>query len=311
MPDPYLDSRLEPHVQEYGRAFRAGDKEAERRLRRMVEDLVQEPLEHAYRATHHALEIMNRIPEAPSVESRWETDLREWGAYARRCSRGIPRFARRHDALRAAKLLETWSRAAEDVEIQEAFDDPLVMAEHDANGLCISGHVTDVDLDNREVKRGNTNRTQVPLVRMVSASAPQLVEGDEVVWTADRRVEGEIRSIGARKSGWEVEIAVLGGHKSGERLPRSRSEAIFVALSSFGGPPPTSPDEVPWTHRIGPSAPLEGDDLTGTTDEGGVGDAEIVAADTEDETGPDLRPEEVVAPPEAAPESGEIPGVLL
>ncbi len=311
VPDPELDHKLEPHVQGYGKAVRAGDEKTQQRLYRVVADLVGEPLHNAYRATHRAVAIMRQLTEAASVEDRWKIDLREWGGYARRCSRGMPRFARRHDALRAARLLEAWSRAADDLGIQEAFDDPLVMAEHDADGLCISGVVSRVDLEHREIKPGNTRQTLVPLVKVVATVEPQLLEGDEIVWAGDRGVEGVIRRITECKGSWEVEIAIVKGHKSGERVPRPRTEVVFAALTRFGGLSPSSPDEVPWTHRIGTSEPLEGDDLTGSADAGGVGDAEIVAADTEDETGPDLSPEEVVAPPGAATEPGEIPGVLL
>jgi hypothetical protein len=123
---------------------------------------------------------MRRIPEAASVEKRWETDLREWGAHARRCSRGIPRFSRRHDALRAARLLEVWSRAAEDLKIDEAFDDPLVMAEFDAEGSCVSGRVSNLDIDNREVKPGNKKATLAPILTVQTAVEPQLLEGEDV-----------------------------------------------------------------------------------------------------------------------------------
>jgi hypothetical protein len=110
---------------------------------------------------------------------------------------------------------------------------------------------------------------------------------------------------------WEVDVAVMSGHKGGERLPTVGDSAVFVALQTFGGPSPAGPDEVPWTHRLGSSESLAGDDLSGTTDARGVGDAEVLRADTEDEVGPDLRPEEVVPPPVAQGEPDEIPGVLV
>jgi hypothetical protein len=311
VPNPELDTRLESHVRAFGRAVREGDKRAQGKHRRAVEDLVRDPLAAAYRATHHALDVMRRIPDASAVDSRWATDVREWGAHARRCSRAIPRFARRHDALRAARMLELWSRAAQDLEIEEAFDDPLVMAEFDAGGRCISGTVSDVDDEHREIKPGNRRTSLVPLVAVSTSVAPQLLEGDKVCWTADRKVSGEIRQIRETRSGWIVVIAILSGHKQASRLPGERDAAVFVALTTFGGPSPNGPDEVPWTHRAALSEPIAGDDFSGTAEAAGVGDAEVLRADTEDEIGPDLAPDEVLPPPAATPEPGEIPGVLL
>lgn len=311
VPDPGLDQRLESHVQAFGRAVRAGDEKTQAEHRRAVEDLVREPLAVAYRATHEALDLMRPIPEAASVDKRWEADVGEWGAHARRCSRQIPRFSRRHEALRAARMLELWSRAQEDLEIEEAFDDPLVMAEFDAEGRCVSGSVLEVDDENYEIKPGNKRRSQVPLVRLLASTAPELLEGDETRWTRDRRLGGAIRRITQTRRGWEVEIAILDGHNRGERLPAERETTAFVALSTFGGRSPDGPDEVPWTHRLRRDEPLGGDDLSGTEEAAGVGDAEVVLADTEDEIGPDLAPEEVVAPPGVVGRPDEIPGVLL
>ncbi len=309
--DPKLDEKLEPHVRAFGRAVRANDETAADRHRRQVENLVREPLTEAYHATYRALQILRAIPEAPGVQERWERDLREWSGYARRCAKGLPRFKRRHDALRAARLLETWSRAAEELAIREAYDDPLIMAEHDADGLCVSGAVVAVDLDHFEVKPGNKRKTLVPLLRIRSPSPPQLLVGDEVWWTGDGRVRCAIRSIEERGGNWEVGLAVLENHKGGERLPSVHAHTVFAALSSFGGPPPEAPKEIPWTHRPADSEQQDRDEPADGTEIARPGEAKREAADTEDEVGPDLAPEDTVAPPNSRLTEDEIPGVLV
>lgn len=309
--DPDLDRKLEPHVRAFGIAAREGDAKVQARIRPIVESLVRTPLENAYRATHRALAIMSRIPEASSAADRAERDLREWGSHVRRCARQIPRFSRRHDALRAARLLESWSRAQDELDIVEAFDDPLVMARHDAEGRCISGRVLGVDLDNREIKPGNKRPTSVPLVEVSAPSAPQLLVGDEVVWAGDIHVEAEIRDIKKSKDRWTVELAIMGGHKNGERLPAVRTDTVFAALRYFSGKSPAMPDVVPWTHRVSDVDVGSEDTSTGASAEPEVEEADIAAANTEDEIGPDLRPEDVVAPIRESRDPDEVPGVVL
>lgn len=308
--DPALDARLERHVQAFGRAVREGDEATMAAERRAVEELVREPLGVAYAATHRALELMRPIPEAASVKKRWEQDLRNWGAHVRRCSRGIPRFARRHDPLRAAKLLEIWSRAQEDLENDEAFDDPLVMAELDAEGRCVCGEVREIDVENREIKPGNTRASLVPIVTLGVAATPQLLEGDAVCWSGDQSVHGEIREIRPLRRGFEVTVAILGGHKSGERLPAEGGEALFVAVTIFRGRSPDDPREVPWTHRR-QAKPSASEGPAKIEETPGAEEADPPRTDTEDELGPDLAPEETLPPEDADVEPGEIPGVLL
>lgn len=289
-PDPELDRKLEPHVLNFGKSVRAADAAGAERHRRQVERLLRPQLTAAYRATHRALRVLRDIPEAPGVQRRWDQDVRAWTVYARRCAQGLPRFKRRHDALQAAQLLETWSRAAGELAIEEAYDDLLVMAEHDAQGRCLSGLVTAIDVAHRGVKEGHQRATLVPLLRILTSVEPQLLEGDEVYWAADRGVRCVIQSIQERGNQREVELAVLQGHKGGTRLPPLGAEARFAALSSFAGQSPDSPREVPWTHAAAP------DEAT---------------SDAQDEPGLDLSPEETVVSAAARPPEDEVPGVLV
>jgi hypothetical protein len=186
-------------------------------------------------------------------------------------------------------MLEDWTRAQEALDYHEALDDPLVLAEYDAKGMCLVGKVTHVDLAHREVKPGNKKATQVPLVTLKLEHPTRLLPGTEVRWTADPRVEGTLRSV----AGHAAELAIVAGHKSGTRVPALGDEAVFTELSIFGGLPPDSPEEVPWTHR-GPA-----DEETGAGDD--------PAAALPDDGTPDLPVEELaqalaiglVAPDEA------------
>ncbi len=246
VPNPRWEATLEPFVKAYTEGLRADDTERMRLAYERVEGEVRDALSVAYEATHRAIAVLRGIDAAASVADRWKTDLFEWSDHARRCTRGIPRFARRHDALRAAKTLQRWSSAAEALETAQAFDDPMIMARLDAEGRCLTSVVASIDSDKREIKPGNTRRTPVPLIEVSLTAPTRLLRGEVVRWTQDQRVKGQIRNIDESSA----TIAVTGGVKAlDESGLSSGDEAMFVGLDPWGGLNPWSPDEVPWTHR--------------------------------------------------------------
>jgi hypothetical protein len=294
VPDPDLETRIEPWVRGFSQARREEDAHAAATLEARVHEAVREPLLTAYAATHRALTHARSLTAAGGVATRNRTDLLQWSAHARQCAKFLPRFKKRHDPLRAARMLETWSHALEELDACEAFDDPLVMATYDADGLCVSGEVTAVDLDHKEVKSGNKRATQVPLVDVHCPGGTRLLPEMTVVWAGDRSVKGEIRDVVLGERGADVQIAILAGHKSGERIPKVSDSTVYAALDVFGGRGPDSPDEVPWTHRPPPD---------GDGDRGDDGDPTDV--------GTDLGPIEVLdAPSGTVGDPDDVPGVV-
>jgi hypothetical protein len=299
VPDPVWEAALEPWVRAWTQCDRSGDTAGRSTAARKIESLVGPKLREAYDATWRALEHASRTPEARSVPARWKSDVYRWGSHARRCESGIPRFAKRHDALRAARMLEEWSRALERLEFDEAMDDPLILAEHDAVGRCISGQVTKVIVDHHEVKSGNVRATQVPLLEIRLDNSSSLLVGDSVIWTAEDAVGGEIRTIDSRMA----TIAIMGGHKSGTRLPTRGDSTVFVAFNVFGGKPPDDPQDVPWTHR-------PPDQRTPRSD-GESTDDSASAADARDDGTPDLSAGELLELPRVGRVGpDEVPGVV-
>ncbi len=294
LPDPRWEADLEDLVRSWSEFSRAGNSTGVAKVEAEVHERVAQQLTPAFQATHHALDVLREVPEAGNTSVRWAKDVSSWSAYARRAEHGIPRFARRHDAIRAARMLEEWSRALEDLVYHETLDDPLVLADYEAEGMCLVGKVTEVDLTHSEVKAGNVRPTQVPLVKLKLETRTLLLPGTDVRFTGDERVEAVIRSI----AGEVVELAVTGGHDRGSRVPAGGSRAVFAALSRFGGKSPGDPEEVPWTHR----PPAEGD---------GEPEERPTAADLRDDGSPDLPVEElanastvgIVAP-------DDVPGIL-
>lgn len=290
VPDPRWEARLEPFVKAYSEGLRADDTEKVTSAFVRVEAAVREELTNAYAATHRAVELFRSIDPAASVTKRWADDVREWGDHARRSATAIPIFARRHDALRAAMTLQRWSSAAEALEVDQAFDDPLVMARLDADGRCVTGTVTTIDWDHREVKPGQKNRTKVPLIELDLTAPTRLLAGDLVRWTADRKVKGVVREIG----GSTATVALAGGVKLFEAaLPADGDAAMFVGLDPWEGRDPWTPDDVPWTHRPTTSELTEADAADADAPEDGTPDltaAELAAIPVVGTVGPEGEP---------------------
>jgi hypothetical protein len=261
VPNPEWERRLEPHVKAYSEGIRADDEEKVQRAFEHVERQVRQALSAAYTATHRAIAVLHAVSPAASVPKRWDNDVYEWGAHARRSANGIPRFARRHDPLRAAETLQRWSSAAEELEIDQAFDDPLIMARLDASGRCVTGEIASIDFGHKEIKPGGKNRTTVPLVRLRLTAPTRLLAGEVVRWAGDQRVKGELRAV----DDVSLTVAVTGGVKAlGEAGIGTGAEVVFAGLDPWGGQNPWAPDDVPWTHRR-TTTELAGDDSADPT----------------------------------------------
>lgn len=266
VPNPQWEATLEPFVKAYTDGLRADDAPKAQLAFDRVESEVRQALTAAFEATHRAIGILRPIPPAAGVTSRWQTDQYEWSDHSRRCQRGIPRFARRHDALRAARTLQRWTSAADALEMQQAFDDPLIMARLDAEGRCVTGDVVAIDNDNKEIKPGGKNRTRVPLIDLSLTGPTRLLRDEVVRWTEDQRVKGVVRSVEPAS----VTIAVTSGMKALDEAGITvGTEMLFVNLNPWEGLDPWAPDEVPWTHRPPTTSELAGESsLNGVADDG-------------------------------------------
>lgn len=250
VPHPRWEGRLEPFVKAYSEGLREGDVQKAQMAEAQVNTEVEEALGPAYAATLRAFEVIREIDEAASVAVRWENDVREWSDHARRAAQGIPRFARRHDALRAARTLQRWSSAQDALETDRAFDDPLVMAGLDAEGRCLTGVVTAIDDLNKEIKPGKVRRSLVPLIEFDLTAPTRLLVGEVVRWTGDRRITGVVRAVDRSVESVSVTVAITAQAKAAVAEAWGPGvELTFVGLDPWEGVNPWSPDQVPWTHR--------------------------------------------------------------
>lgn len=294
VPSPDWERGLEREVIEWSRTTAAGQPALSEAYAEVIRKQLFEALAPAYRDTHRALALMRDIPAARSIDQRWKRDISAWSSHAHRAKNSIPRFSKRHDAIRAAQMLGIWSSALEQLKFEESLDDPLVLSELDAQGSCIIGTVRRVTLDNHEIKPGNKRRSQVPLVTIALRGATRLLSQDSLVWAQDPKVKAEVRSISKE----EAVLALTDGHNRGTRVPVLRDEVSFAALGVFGGLPPQSPLNLPWTHR-------------GIEDNTGSRRRPSIAEGLEDSSA-DMEPTELASMPIAgATPLEDVPGVVL
>lgn len=292
VPNPKWEATLEPFVKAYTQGLRADDEERTQLAFSRVEQAVRTSLSAAYEATHEAIEVLRLVEPASKVSDRWDTDSYEWTVHARRSANGIPRFARRHDALRAAKALQRWTSAAEELETQQVFDDPLIMARVDADGRCLTATVLSIDDDNREVKPGQVRQTRVPLVDVVVTAPTRLLVDEVVRLVGDEGVKGVVRSVDQSTA----QIAIVGGIRAFDASGVTRdSFVMFVGLDPWEGMDPWAPDEVPWTHRAATTSELagegDGDRAAGTHDDSpDLSVDELAALATVGSVGPEAEP---------------------
>lgn len=256
VPNPKWEAKLEPQVKAWGDGLRNDDEAKMAAAEATITAAVRDSLSTAYDATHRAIAIMRAIDPAASVAARWANDIYEWGAHAKRAKTGIPMFARRHDALRAAASLQRWSAAADELETAQAFDDPMIMARLDAEGRCVTGAITNVDAQNREIKPGNQRASRVPLVDLELTGPTRLLAGEVVRWVGDKKIRGVVRDV----DDTTAVVAITDQVKAFDTYSWLVGlEVMFVGLDPWEGPNPWGPDEIPWTHKEATTTELAGE----------------------------------------------------
>jgi hypothetical protein len=143
--DPGFDNEvLEPLIEANSRA--EGDA-ALARSRAALERALSGQLLPTWRLVWHALNLLRALPEGGSVARRWDIDrdsVTAYHTYLR--DTGLPQ-PRRDGAVAAARRLDWMERAQATYAAQQAFDDPLAMAEYRMAGEAFAGVVVKAEPD--------------------------------------------------------------------------------------------------------------------------------------------------------------------
>ncbi|WP_354640604.1 hypothetical protein [Kitasatospora camelliae] len=237
-------------------------KDARERLASALESALLPTWEDVWRG----LDLLRSLPAAGHLAERWEGDRWSYTGHRDRVAAGEPPQPRRDDAVTAARKLAQREREQVRLDIQEALDDPLVMAEHRLAGEAFSGEVVEVALEYDTSGRSPKPR---PLVTVRTPDRPHADPGREVhrAWGAPR-AEGQGGGaaqravvVAADPAEGTVTVRVVSG--MGRRrepepgsLPEPGETVTFTLfeLTPRQSAPLPEPDDTPWTHGGPPGA---------------------------------------------------------
>ncbi|WP_035849028.1 hypothetical protein [Kitasatospora azatica] len=268
--DPRFDEKeLAPAITRYDAALTALRQaqrqeqrvpEAQAVLDRSVEqlrELLLSVLLPTWQDVWRGLELLRTLPPAAHLPERWESDRWSYTGHRDRLAAGEPPQPRLDDAVTAARKLAQREREQVRLDVQEALDDPLAMAERRLAGEAFSGVVTELVPEYDTTGRSPKPR---PLLTVRTADRPHADPGREVHRAGGPAAQkAEITAFDPAAG--LVTVRVLNGmgrRKEPEpgSLPEPGEPVTFTLfeLTVRQSAPLPEPDDTPWTHGGPPSA---------------------------------------------------------
>ncbi len=219
--------------------------------------LLTEVLLPTWHDVWQGLDLLRALPPAAHLPERWESDRWSFTGHRDRLAAGEPPQPRRDDAVTAARKLAQREREQVRVDVQEALDDPLVMAERRLAGEAFAGEVTEVVADHDTTGRSPKPR---PLVTVRTGDHPHADPGREVHRAGGPTTQKAV-IVAADPGQGLITVRLLSGmgrKKEPEpgTVPEPGERAVFTLfeLTARQSAPLPEPDDTPWTHGGPPSA---------------------------------------------------------
>ncbi|MFI6641942.1 hypothetical protein [Streptomyces sp. NPDC050504] len=277
--DPAFDNRLlAPAIDRYDRArtalaaaedgltadaHLAALSAAEQEIRALLTTVLRPTWDAVWRA----LDLVRALPEGARVADRWTRDRWSYTAHRDRARAGEPPQPRVDDAVTAASKLASRETAQARLEVQEALDDPLVMAGRRLAGEAFASEVLDVTMAYSESKRPSPR----PLVTVRTDDEPQSATAGVKVYRSaggkGQAAEFVRREDAGDGEGAVLVLRVLNGMGRGKEpadgsLPEKGERVVWTLFEheQRGGPALPDPEDTPWTHGGPPSAGAEDPD---------------------------------------------------
>jgi hypothetical protein len=258
--DPTFDNEiLEPRILAVRTARLTGDGRARERAEKALGDALASQLAPTWTLLWRSVELLKRIPQGAHVETRWDADKAAFAWYAQHLRDGGPPQPRRDGAVSAARRLANAERIQEMVAAQQAFDDPLIMAEHRMAGEAFTGQIVAAEPDRLEA----TGRRRVLRPRITVETADLEFTTAEAGLTSPARPNQKATVVAITEAGPNNRIVLelkggMGRSLTPEpgTVPAVGERISYAAFSPAYQPPPAfpDPDDTPWTHG-GPPPP--------------------------------------------------------
>ena len=256
--DPRFDSGLlGPAIVRYDAARQLGDTGAEQARERDIDALLEAVLRPTWERLWQGLDLLHALPPAEHLPERWEGDRWSYTSHRDRVAAGEPPQPVRDDAVTAARKLAQREREQTRLDIQEALDDPLAMAEHRLAGEAMAGQVVEVELVYDTSGRSPKPR---PLVTVRTADRPHGDPGRELYRAGGPAVQ-KAELVERDAAAGTVTVRLLNGmgrKKEPEpgSVPEPGDQVCFTLfeLTARQSAPLPEPEDTPWTHGGPPRA---------------------------------------------------------
>jgi hypothetical protein len=252
--EPSFDNEvLQTRISAIRAAKATGDGTALHRAQAAMETALRTQLEPTWELMWHAVGLLRTLPEGGHVAGRWQSDRKAFTDHAAWLREGGAPQPRRDSAVAAAARLARLERDQQRLDVQRAYDDPLVMAEYRLAGEAFAGLVRQAWPD-----RLDTSGKRAKLrPRIVVETAEQVLAEPGAMLTCPARPGQAAEVIELTPAGHVTRVTLQLSGGMGRSLvplpgsvPAAGETLTYTALRDDFQPAPRFPDkeQTPWTH---------------------------------------------------------------
>jgi len=258
--DPSFDNEvLQARIGAIRAAMATGDGGALHRAQAAMEAALRTQLEPAWELMWRAVGLLRALPEGAHVADRWRSDRSAFTGHVAWLREGGAPQPRRDGAVAAAVRLARLERDQQRLDVQCAYDDPLVMAEYRLTGEAFAGVVTEAWPDRLDTSGKRTKLRP----RIVVETAEQVLASPGAVLTCPSRPGQGAEVIEVTPTGHLTRVILeLSGGMGRSLVPQAGSvpavgeTLTYTTLRDEFQRAPRFPDKerTPWTHGGPPPA---------------------------------------------------------
>ena len=263
--DPGFDRGLDGLLKDVRAAVLGGNGAELDRARTALEAALRSQVEPTWDLMWRAVDLLRSLPAGGSVARRWEADRWSFTGQVSWIRAGGAPQARRDSAVSAARRLDRLEREQQQLAVQQAYDDPLVMAEHRMSGEAFQGVVVTAD-PGRQDTSGKRPRLR-PWITVETSDEVAAERGADLRRLDRPRQKAEV--IDVARAGERTHVILELQSDMGQRLvplpgsvPSEGDTVLYTALREEFQPSPDwpPPELTPWTHGGPPPEYVPGDE---------------------------------------------------